>query len=63
MAIIESLSLAAGGGVISSASQSEQRENVVNIFIGLGGTGTDAIRSIKKQVNERLIRSMVLWVR
>ncbi len=55
MAIIESLSLRAGGGVISSASQSEQRENVVNIFIGLGGTGTDAIRTIKKQVYERLI--------
>ena len=55
MAIIESLSVAKGGGVVSSASQSRQRENVVNIFIGLGGTGTDAIRCIKKQVNEHLI--------
>ncbi|MBR3142241.1 MAG: hypothetical protein IKF09_03715, partial [Clostridiales bacterium] len=54
MAIIESLSVANGGGVVSSASQSKQIENTVSIFIGLGGTGTDAIRCIKKQVNERL---------
>ena len=55
MAIIESLSVTAGGGVISSSSQSKQKENVVSIFIGLGGTGTDALRHIKTQVNERLI--------
>ncbi len=55
MAIIESLSVTAGGGVISSASQSKQKGEIVSLFIGLGGTGTDAIRRIKTQVNERLI--------
>ncbi len=55
MAIIESLSVTAGGGVISSASQSKQKGEMVSLFIGLGGTGTDAIRRIKTQVNERLI--------
>ena len=55
MAIIESLSVTAGGGVISSSSQSKQKQNIVSLFIGLGGTGTDALRHIKTQVNERLI--------
>ena len=55
MAIIENLSVTAGGGIISSASQCKQKDNVVSLFIGLGGTGTDAIRAIKTQVNERLI--------
>lgn len=55
MAIIKSLSFTTGGGVLSSATQSKQKKDVVSIFIGLGGTGTDAIRAIKTQVNERLI--------
>ena len=55
MAIIESLSVTAGGGVVSSEYQSKQKDDVVNIFIGLGGVGTDAIRCIKKQVNERIL--------
>ncbi len=55
MAIIKKLSLTYGGGIISSATQCEQVENTVSLFIGLGGTGINAIRSIKKQVNECII--------
>ena len=55
MAIIKNLSLETGGGIISSASQCKQKDNIVSLFIGLGGTGINAIRSIKKQVNECII--------
>ena len=55
MAIISKLSLAAGGGVVSEASQCIQKQNQISILIGIGGTGIDALRSIKSQVNERLL--------
>ena len=52
--IYKHISLAAGGGIIARNQQAEQEE-CANIFIGLGGTGIDCLREIKKQVYNRLI--------
>ena len=49
MAIISKLSLAAGGGVVSEASQCIQKQNQISILIGLGGTGIDTLRSINRR--------------
>lgn len=55
MEIYPTLSLRHGGGIISPKQQAEQVENAVNIFIGLGGTGVDCIKTIKAAVRERLL--------
>lgn len=47
MAIISKLSLSAGGGIISKGQQADQVKNTATILIGLGGTGIDALRTIK----------------
>jgi hypothetical protein len=52
--IYKRLSLAAGGGIVSSLQQAKQAENTASLLIGLGGTGTDCIRTIKTQVRTRL---------
>ena len=52
--IYSRLLLKAGGGIMPERQQAEQEKNVVNIMIGLGGTGISAIRTIKTQVYERL---------
>ena len=54
MAVIKKLLLSTGGGIISPKQQAEQVENTASIFIGLGGTGIDAIRTIKTEVYLRL---------
>ena len=54
MAVYRQLSIAAGGGVISTSQQAEQVENTATVLIGLGGTGIDALRTIKTQVYSRL---------
>ena len=48
------LSLSAGGGIINIDNQADQVENTATVLIGLGGTGIDCIKSIKRQVRERL---------
>ena len=47
------LLISAGGGIISRDQQAEQNECAV-IAIGLGGTGISALRSLKKEVYDRL---------
>ena len=54
MALIRNLALSQGGGIISYNQQARQEENIVNIFIGLGGTGVDCLREIKTQVYNRI---------
>ena len=54
MALIRNLALSQGGGIISYNQQAKQEENIVNIFIGLGGTGVDCLREIKTQVYNRI---------
>lgn len=54
MAIIDELSLSKGGGIVSINQQADQIQNVVSIFIGLGGTGVDCVREIKTQVYSRI---------
>lgn len=54
MAVYSKLLLSAGGGIVSSMQQAEQEKNTATILIGLGGTGIDAIRTIKTQVYSRL---------
>ena len=54
MALVRSLALSQGGGIISYNQQAKQEENIVNIFIGLGGTGVDCLREIKTQVYNRI---------
>lgn len=54
MAVYSKLLLSAGGGIISAQQQADQVENTATVLIGLGGTGVDALRTIKTQVYERL---------
>lgn len=54
MAVYKRLSLAAGGGIVSIRQQANQAENTASLLIGLGGTGTDCLRTIKTQVRTRL---------
>ena len=49
MAIYKRLSVDAGGGIIDNFHKA-QSANALNICIGLGGTGADAIRTLKKEV-------------
>ena len=55
MAVYPKLSLSSGGGIISIQQQATQVQNTATVLIGLGGTGIDALRTIKTQVYSRLI--------
>ena len=52
--IYESLSLAHGGGITPLLDKIEQSTREVSVIIGLGGTGIECIRSIKKMVYSRI---------
>lgn len=54
MAVYSKLSLSSGGGIISNDQQADQVKNTATVLIGLGGTGIDALRTIKTQVYSRL---------
>ena len=54
MAIYRSLCLPYGGGILSRDQQANQAENAAALIIGLGGTGIDALRTVKTQVYRRL---------
>ena len=54
MAVYSKLLLSAGGGIVSKAQQADQVKNTATVLIGLGGTGIDALRTIKTQVYSRL---------
>ena len=51
MAVYPKLSLSSGGGIISIQQQATQVQNTATVLIGLGGTGIDALRTIKTQVH------------
>lgn len=51
--IIKNLSIVAGGGVFKTNDQANQ-ETGAHILIGLGGTGIDCLKNIKRQVFNRL---------
>ena len=53
MAIYNRLSVGAGGGVINNFQKSERQPDAT-ICIGLGGTGSDAIKKLKREVYKRL---------
>ncbi len=48
-----SLLYSAGGGIVSPEQQAEQA-CCANIFIGLGGTGIDCLKQVKKQIYEQI---------
>ena len=48
-----SLLYSAGGGIVSPEWQAEQAD-CANFFIGLGGTGIDCLKQVKKQVYEQI---------
>ena len=54
MAVYSKLMLSSGGGIISRDQQADQVKNTATVLIGLGGTGIDALRTIKTQVYGRL---------
>ena len=54
MAVYSKLLLSAGGGIVSATQQADQVKNTATVLIGLGGTGIDALRTIKTQVYARL---------
>ena len=54
MATYRTLSLNSGGGIVSRDQQADQAKHTATILIGLGGTGIDALRTIKTQVYSRL---------
>ena len=56
MAIIHSLNLNEGGGIIPQNDRS-QPENAASIIIGIGGTGVSALKIIKQKVFTQLIPS------
>ena len=54
MAVYSKLLLSTGGGIVSAMQQAEQAKNTATVLIGLGGTGIDALRTIKTEVYARL---------
>ncbi len=56
MAIIHSLNLNEGGGIIPQNDRS-QPEDAASIIIGIGGTGVNTLKIIKKKVFSQLIPS------
>ena len=55
MAIYQTLSLASGGGILSRSQRAAQAKNTATVLIGLGGTGIDALRTVKTQVHRHLL--------
>lgn len=53
MAVYGQLLVDAGGGIIDHTKQSEKQEGAT-LIIGLGGTGTDAVMKIKREVYQQL---------
>ncbi len=53
MAVYNSLLLKAGGSLLSDLAKAD-RWSEAHLFIGLGGTGRDAVKNIKKQVYQCL---------
>ena len=53
MAYYNQLLYEAGGGIISP-NQRSKRENGASIMIGIGGTGCDALRKLKREIYNRL---------
>ena len=47
------LLISAGGGIVSAEQQAEQNASAT-IAIGLGGTGISCLRSLKKEIFDRL---------
>ena len=54
MAVYSKLLLSTGGGIVAAMQQAEQAKNTATVLIGLGGTGIDALRTIKTEVYSRL---------
>ena len=50
----EDLLLSTGGGIITNLKKSAQ-QGAPTIIIGLGGTGIDALKVVKRKVYEQLI--------
>ena len=48
------LLLSTGGGIISQTQQADQVDNTATVLIGLGGTGVNCIKQIKRAVYDRL---------
>ena len=53
MAMYNRLSVGSGGGVINNFQKSERQPDAT-ICIGLGGTGSDAIKKLKREIYKRL---------
>ncbi len=53
MAVYNRLSVGSGGGVINNFQKSDRQPDAT-ICIGLGGTGSDAIKKLKREVYKRL---------
>lgn len=53
MATYDRLSIGAGGGIMNDMKKSD-RQSDATICIGLGGTGKDALKKLKKEVYRRL---------
>lgn len=53
MATYDRLSVGAGGGILSDTKKSDRQDDAT-ICIGLGGTGKDALKKLKKEVYKRL---------
>ena len=54
MAVYKDLLLREGGGILSSAQMAEELKDKAAILIGLGGTGIDCLREIKKAVRVQI---------
>lgn len=53
MATYDRLSVSAGGGILNDMKKSDRQDDAT-ICIGLGGTGKDALKKLKKEVYRRL---------
>lgn len=53
MAVYNSLLVKAGGSLLSDLAKAD-RWSEANLFIGLGGTGRDVVKNMKKQVSQYL---------
>lgn len=52
MAVYNSLLVKAGGSLLSDLAKAD-RWSEANLFIGLGGTGRDVVKNMKKQVSRK----------
>ena len=55
MAMYESMLVSIEGGGVSNANSKSPRDDSAHVFIGLGGTGCSALKTMKKMIYERLI--------